>query len=156
MQTYETTIVIDSFLKSADSEKLIKKIQNCITNNGGEIRMIEEWGKKRLAYEINRKKYGNYFHILFDGPNSLPHLLEREYRLEESILRYLTVKPHSKTLLKKEKELKTGKQLDPNLESAHLEDLKNVDLELDDKKEHHPNNEEKIEQDEEKTSGAID
>jgi small subunit ribosomal protein S6 len=86
-------------------EKLTKKIQNFITNNGGEIKKIEEWGKKRLAYEINRKQYGTYFHILFDGPSSLPGLLEREYRLEDSILRYLTIKTDPKALLvKKEKQ----------------------------------------------------
>lgn len=114
MQTYETTIVIDSFLKSEDIEKLMKKIQNFITNNGGEIKKVEEWGKKRLAYEINRKQYGNYFHLLFDGPSSLPSLLEREFRLEDSILRYLTLKTDPKTLLKKEKESVQEASVEPS------------------------------------------
>jgi small subunit ribosomal protein S6 len=95
-------MVIDSFVKSEDMQNLLNKIQNFIKNNGGEIRKVEEWGKKRLAYEINRKQYGNYFHIVFEGPSSLPQLLEREYRMEESILRYLTVLTDAKTLEVKE------------------------------------------------------
>jgi small subunit ribosomal protein S6 len=88
---YETTVVIDSFAKDDDIKNLTTKLQNFIKNNGGQIDSLEEWGKKRLAYEINRKQYGNYVHILFSGPGALPELLEREYRLEESILRYLTI-----------------------------------------------------------------
>lgn len=91
LRQYETTIVIDSFQKVEDIKNIVSKIQNFIQNNGGKIDEIEEWGKKRLAYEINRKQYGNYVHILFTSETSLPGLLEREYRLEESILRYLTV-----------------------------------------------------------------
>ena len=88
---YETTIVIDSFLKGDDIKDFVTKLQNFIKNNGGRIDGLEEWGKKRLAYEINRKQYANYIYILFTGPSSLPELLEREYRLEESVIRYLTV-----------------------------------------------------------------
>ncbi|MFQ5863980.1 MAG: 30S ribosomal protein S6 [bacterium] len=112
MRLYETTMVIDSFLKSEDMQNLVNKIRNFIKNNGGEIRKVEEWGKRRLAYEINRKQYGNYFHILFEGPNSLPQLLEREYRLEESILRYLTVLTDPKILAIKEKKPPLKKQIE--------------------------------------------
>jgi small subunit ribosomal protein S6 len=95
---YETTIVIDSLHKADDIKNTVGKVETFIKNNGGSIVTIEEWGKKRLAYEINRKQYGNYFHIIFDGPGTLPGLLEREFRLEESILRHLTVKTDAKKL----------------------------------------------------------
>lgn len=91
MNLYETTLVIDSLQRAEDMQNTITKIENFIQNNGGTIKKKEEWGKKRLAYEINRKQYGTYHHIIFEGPETLPGLLEREYRLEESILRYLTV-----------------------------------------------------------------
>lgn len=96
MQKYETTIVLDATLKSEDMQALLSKIETFITNNGGTISLTEEWGKKRLAYEINRKQYGHYYHIQFEAPGSLLKLLEDEYRLAEPILRYLTVKaaPH--------------------------------------------------------------
>ncbi len=102
MALYETTIVIDSFLKEEEFQNLSTKIQNFIKNNGGQIQRLEEWGKRRLAYEINRKQYGNYLHILFEGPSTLPLLLEREYRLQESILRFLTVKSDPKILAAEE------------------------------------------------------
>lgn len=102
MALYETTIVIDSFLKDEDVASLSAKIQNFIKNNGGQIERIEEWGKRRLAYEIDRKQYGNYLHILFEAPSSVPLLLEREYRLQETILRFLTIKLDKKALAAKE------------------------------------------------------
>lgn len=91
MKHYETTIVIDSLQKPEDIQQTITKLQTFIKNNGGEIANVEEWGKKRLAYEINRRQYGTYFQIHFTGPGTLPKLLEREYLLDESILRYLTL-----------------------------------------------------------------
>lgn len=92
MTKYETTIVLDSLLKPEDIQVTVAKIETFIKNNGGVILLIEDWGKKRLAYEINRKNYGNYHHIQFEGPSTLPKLLEREFKLEEALLRYLTVK----------------------------------------------------------------
>lgn len=92
MQIYETTFVIDAQLKPLEIEETLKKVTNFITNHGGEIIKIEEWGKRRLAYEINKKLYGHYVHIRFTGPGQLIGLLEREYRLMESMLRYLTIK----------------------------------------------------------------
>lgn len=118
MALYETTIVIDSFLKDEDLNNLSNKIQTFITNNGGKIRQVEEWGKRRLAYEINRKQYGNYLHILFEGPSTLPLLLEREYRLQESILRFLTIKTDPKVLAAKEAKRKAGSELKPEIETA--------------------------------------
>ena len=103
MRQYETTMVIDSFMKQDDLQAVATKMQNFIKNNGGTIDQVEEWGKKRLAYEINRKQYGNYIHILFTSESSLPELLEREYRLEESILRYLTVLADPRALEEKAK-----------------------------------------------------
>jgi small subunit ribosomal protein S6 len=101
---YETTIVIDSLQKSEDMQNMVTKIENFIKNNGGTITDIEEWGKKRLAYEINRKQYGTYFHILFEGPSTLPALLEAEYRLQEPILRFLTVQSDPRVLKRRAKE----------------------------------------------------
>ena len=101
MKNYETTIVIDSFQKSEEMQNIVTKIQNFITNNGGEIQKIDDWGKKRLAYEINRKQYGNYHQIHFTSAETLPKLLEKEYKLEESILRHLTLISNPKAIPEK-------------------------------------------------------
>lgn len=104
MNLYETTIVLDSQQKAEDIQAITTKTETFINNNGGTIVKSEDWGKKRLAYEINRKQYGNYYHIQFEGPATLPDLLEREFRLEETVVRYLTVRTEAHTIVKEEKE----------------------------------------------------
>lgn len=100
MQIYETTIVIDSLQKQEESHISLTSIENFIKNNGGNILIQEDWGKKRLAYEINRKQYGNYHHIIFESQPNLPGLLEKEFHLKETILTHLTVKVESRHLEK--------------------------------------------------------
>ncbi len=92
MKLYETTILIDSTLKSDEMRNLIDKIVNFISNHGGNIVKVDEWGKRRLAYEIKKKQYGYYVNIRFSGPAAVSGLLEREYRLIDSVLRHLTAK----------------------------------------------------------------
>ncbi len=99
---YETTIVLDPQLKSTEIEDAIKKVTTFITNHGGEIVKVDEWGKRRLAYEINKKQYGYYVYIRFSAPGQIVRLLEREYRLMEPVLRYLTVRV-DKLMLKMER-----------------------------------------------------
>lgn len=98
MTLYETVFVLDPQLKSHEIEENVKKFTSFITNHGGEIVKHEEWGKRRLAYEINRKQYGYYVLLRFQGPGQLVSLLEREYRLSENVLRYLTIKVDKKAL----------------------------------------------------------
>ena len=59
--------------------------------NGGEIREIEDWGRKRLAYQVKRSKIGYYAIFRFDAPPDLISKIERYYQLDENILRYLTI-----------------------------------------------------------------
>ena len=110
MSKYETTFVIDSLQKSENKENILTKVENFIKNNGGEIGEVEDWGKKRLAYEINRKQYGNYYQIHLEGPGNLPGLLEQEYRLEEGILRFLTITSDPRAALKREEPVEPAKE----------------------------------------------
>ena len=110
MSKYETTFVIDSLQKSENKENILTKVENFIKNNGGEIGEVEDWGKKRLAYEINRKQYGNYYQIHFEGPGNLPGLLEQEYRLEEGILRFLTITSDPRAALKRQEPVEPAKE----------------------------------------------
>ncbi len=104
MTLYETTVVFDSMLKPDDLKNLRDRLTNFISNNGGEIIKVEEWGKRRLAYEIKKKQYGFYVYTRFSASPAFLHLLEKEYRLNESILRYLTVKLDKRALLREEME----------------------------------------------------
>lgn len=92
MRKYETVFVIDSLLKSDEIDDIITKYEKFISANGGQIEIVERWGKRRLAYEIKKRQYGYYVMIRFDGVPAMIKTLEREYRLNESILRYKTIK----------------------------------------------------------------
>jgi len=92
LRLYETTVVIDSMLKADEVRNQNDKFVNFISNHGGNIVKVEDWGKRRMAYEIKRKQYGFYLNVRFSGPEALPLLLDREYRLNESVLRFLTIK----------------------------------------------------------------
>lgn len=119
MKFYETTVVIDSTLKADDTRNLRDKIANFITNHGGQIVKIDEWGKRRLAYEIEKKQYGYYLHIRFGAPEAVPGLLEREYRLNESVLRYLTIAVDRRALKSAEKDTRATGRAEEEQWSAH-------------------------------------
>jgi small subunit ribosomal protein S6 len=91
LRQYETTFVIDSQLKGGETDEIIKRFERFISVNGGQVLEVQRWGKRRLAYEIKKRQYGYYVHIRFAGKGSIVRALEREYQLNEAILRYLTV-----------------------------------------------------------------
>ena len=91
-QTYESAVLINASLDDPQIEDVISKIKETITANGGEIREIENWGRKRLAYTINKSKIGYYAIFRFDAPTTIISRLERFYTLDDHILRFINVK----------------------------------------------------------------
>jgi small subunit ribosomal protein S6 len=89
--SYESAVIINAALDDEQIESIITRIKDFITNNGGNIRDIENWGRKRLAYMINKSKIGYYAIFRFDAPTNIISKLERNYTLDEHILRYLTI-----------------------------------------------------------------
>ncbi len=126
MRTYQTVIVIDSFLKSEEIDAIIAKVLRIINNNGGKVVNVDRWEKKRLAYEIKRRQYGYYVEIIFEAPGNLVNILEREYRLDEKILRYLTIVLDKKALTHLEKQKLKKEEFDveeiPELDEV-IEDI---------------------------------
>jgi small subunit ribosomal protein S6 len=92
LDKYETIFIIDSLLKTEEIQSIVSKYERFISANGGQIETVEEWGKKRLAYEMKKRQYGYYVLIRFTGPATMIKQLDREFRLNESILRHLTLK----------------------------------------------------------------
>ena len=88
---YETTFVIDAHLPSEQVDTTITKYTQFIEKNKGKVELIDRWGKRRLAYEIAKKQYGYYVYVRFEADGSFVREFERELRLDDSILRYLTV-----------------------------------------------------------------
>lgn len=100
-RTYESTVIINASLDDAQVEGVITRITETITKNGGTVAALNKWGRKRLAYAINKKTNGYYVNIEFTGPSQLIAPLERSYQLDEMILRYLTIVLDSKALAAK-------------------------------------------------------
>ncbi|MCS7053057.1 MAG: 30S ribosomal protein S6 [Ignavibacterium sp.] len=89
---YESAVIINATLEDSIIESQINKIKEFISNNGGSITDLENWGRKRLAYPIDKNKIGYYVIFRFSAPSNLLAKLERFYNLDENILRYLTIK----------------------------------------------------------------
>ena len=90
-RVYESAVLLNAALDDETIKNAIIRIKETITVNGGEIREIEDWGRKRLAYQVKRSKIGFYAIFRFDSPPDLIPKLERYYQLDENILRYLTI-----------------------------------------------------------------
>ena len=135
MKTYQTIVVIDSLLKSEEIDAIVEKILRIINNNGGKVINVDRWEKKRLAYEIKKRQYGYYVEIDFEAPGDLVKILERDYRLDENILRYLTIVLGKKALAYMEKHKPSEKESEPKLEDEIPEIVEDLEEEEEEKKE---------------------
>ena len=92
MNKYDLVYIIDTAVEEEARKGLVEKFNNLITNNGGEIEKVEEWGKRRLAYAIDYKTEGYYVLVNFSAASELPLELERNLKITESVIRYQTVR----------------------------------------------------------------
>lgn len=100
---YESAVLINAALDDQQIELILTRIKDFITNNGGQIREVDNWGRKRLAYPVEKSKIGYYVIYRFDAPGDIIAKLERIYSLDEQILRYLTLKLDNDALEQLEK-----------------------------------------------------
>ena len=92
MNTYETVFIATPVLSDVQVKELVSKFQGVITENGGQIVNVENWGLKKLAYPIQKKTTGFYFLVEFEAEGALINKLETNYRRDERIIRFLTFK----------------------------------------------------------------
>lgn len=92
MREYETIFVLRPDLEEEDIEKSINRVKDVITNSDSEIIDEEIWGKKSLAYEINDYRSGHYTVLTFESDGSVINELKRNYKIMDSVIRYLVVK----------------------------------------------------------------
>lgn len=91
MREYESIFVLDPGIDDAQVDAELEKIRDFITSQHGEITEVQKWGRRKLAYEIRKKREGIYTLIRFRGEPELPAALDRRYRLNENMMRHLTV-----------------------------------------------------------------
>lgn len=91
MKEYESIFVLDPGVDDARVDVEVEKVREFITTRSGEVTEIQKWGRRKLAYEINRRKEGIYTLIRFRSASEVPAELNRRYRLNENMIRFLTV-----------------------------------------------------------------
>ena len=92
MNKYELALVVNAKIEDDARVATVEKAKEYVTKFGGNITNVEEWGKKKLAYEIQHMKEGFYYFIQFDAEPTVPGELEQVVRIMDNVLRYLCVR----------------------------------------------------------------
>lgn len=92
MRDYELMVVLDPNLDEAALEAATGRVSGLVTQRGGTLRSVEQWGRRQLAYPIGRHRYGAYVLVRFESATDATHEIERGLRLMEPVLRHLLVR----------------------------------------------------------------
>jgi small subunit ribosomal protein S6 len=91
MRRYETIFIVDNDLSEEDRSPIFEKLKDLIHQHSGLLVMADEWGSKKLAYEIKKKARGYYVRLDYCGSGILVNEIERFFRIDDRILKYMTV-----------------------------------------------------------------
>ena len=92
MSKYELAVVVSAKLEDDARAEVIEKVKALVTRFGGNITDVDEWGKKRLAYEIQKMKEAYYYFIHFESETTTPGEIDERIRIMDGVIRYLCVK----------------------------------------------------------------
>ena len=92
MNKYELALVLNAKIEDDARAASIDRVKELITRAGGVITEVEEWGKKKLAYEIQRMSEGFYYFIRFEAEPTAPAMIEQDVRIMDTVLRFLCFK----------------------------------------------------------------
>ena len=92
MSKYELAVVVSAKLEDDARAEVIEKVKALVTRFGGNITDVDQWGKKRLAYEIQKMKEAYYYFIHFESETTTPGEIEERIRIMDGVIRYLCVK----------------------------------------------------------------
>ncbi|MCE9656606.1 30S ribosomal protein S6 [Clostridium celatum] len=92
MRKYETIFILHPSLDEEAVKANIEKFQGVIVNGGGKVENVDFWGKRKLAYEINKVNEGYYTLVNFEANPELPKELDRVFRITDGVIRHIIVK----------------------------------------------------------------
>jgi len=93
MSKYEIAVVVSAKLEDEDRAAVIEKVKGFVERYGGTVTNVDDWGKKKLAYEIQKMSEAYYYFVYFESENSeCPNDLEKELRIMDGVIRYLVVR----------------------------------------------------------------
>ena len=91
MSKYELALVLNAKVEDDDRAKALERVKGYITRFGGTISDIDEWGKKKLAYDIQKMPEGYFYFIHFEAETTAPAEIENRIRIMDNVLRFLIV-----------------------------------------------------------------
>lgn len=124
--SYECTFICSPELDSTKVEDLVAKVSNLIETDGGTIKNLQQLGKKKLAYNINKFREGIYVYVEFEASGSVILSLESFFKVNNDVIRFLTIKVDAKKKLAK----KTKKSVEQK-----QEEKEEVEVPIEEKKE---------------------
>lgn len=92
MNKYELTVVVNAKIEDDVRVATVEKVKEYVARYGGTVTNVDEWGKKRLAYEIQKMKEAYYYFIHFESETTTPGEIEERIRIMDGVIRYLCVK----------------------------------------------------------------
>lgn len=95
---YELTYILNPVLDEEQFSGLVDKINSWIEENGGKVVEVDEWGVKKLSYEIDKKSTGYYVNLYFEAPGEAIEVIERNMKIDDDVMRYLTLKYDAKMM----------------------------------------------------------
>ncbi len=96
MHNYELALIVNSKIEDDARTATVEKAKEYITRAGGTITDVEDWGKKKLAYDIQKMSEGFYYFIHFDAETTAPAEIESNVRIMDNVLRFLCVRTDEK------------------------------------------------------------
>ena len=92
MSKYELCLVVNAKIEDEAREAVVEKAKGYITRYEGTVTEVEEWGKKKLAYDVQKMSEGFYYFIQFDAASDVPAKVEQDVRIMDNVLRFLCVR----------------------------------------------------------------
>jgi len=92
MNKYELAVVVNAKIEDDARTATIEKVKELIARFGGNVTDVDEWGKKRLAYEIQKMKEAYYYFIHFESDAETPSEIEQRIRIMDNVIRFLCVR----------------------------------------------------------------
>ena len=96
MNKYELAVVVSAKIEDDERAAVVEKAKALVERFGGQITNVDDWGKKRLAYEVQKMKEAFYYFIQFDEESSVPAEIESRIRIMDNVIRYLCVRRDEK------------------------------------------------------------
>ena len=96
MNKYELAVVVSAKIEDHERAATVEKAKALVERFGGQITNVDDWGKRRLAYEVQKMKEAYYYFIQFEAESTAPVEIESRIRIMDNVIRYLCVRQDEK------------------------------------------------------------